>query len=158
VASTRDPRRAAFFAGRPAFDGIYVGGYGAIFFVRVQFPLASTAPTEAKETTVKGDSVWDETKAELYGTGKPTAAPQAYDPNKVEKLKNTILSAFKYASNMRELKPDESVIVVAMRYGPGRETGPTSLMVRAKKSDIDSFAAGKLPEDEFRQRAIIMTY
>jgi len=37
-------------------------------------------------------------------------------------------------------------------------SSPTALVIRAKKSDIDSFAKGELDLDKFRQRVAILSY
>ena len=44
-------------------------------------------------------------------------------------------------------------------YGPGHGNSHESVLtIRAKKSDIDSFAKGKLNLEEFRNKAAILLY
>lgn len=109
-----------------------------------------------------------------------------YDPDRVERLKQALLDALKNASNFRHLKPEEQ-IVVAVSSGDGSakevrtvnvvqkgrsgggatvtttESGDATtpgntLVIRIKKSDTDDFAAGKLDQAGFAERAKIAIY
>lgn len=109
-----------------------------------------------------------------------------YDPGRVERLKQALLDALKNASNFRHLKPEEQ-IVVAVSSGDGStkevrtvnvvqkgrsgggatvtttESGDVTspgntLVIRIKKSDADDFAAGKLDQAGFAERAKIAIY
>ncbi len=75
----------------------------------------------------------------------------------------------KHAANIRALKPDESVILTvigkagqsATSVFVGTKTGflpPRILTIRAKKSDIDAFAEGKLSFDQFHQKTQLLSY
>lgn len=110
-----------------------------------------------------------------------TKEPQVkYDAEKVENLKTTLVTALKHAANIRSLKQDELVILaVAGSGGSAGETAmittssavvvdgrtrivqqqpassgssQTVIVIRAKKSDIDSFAKNALDYEQFRQR------
>ena len=111
---------------------------------------------------------------------------EKYDAEKVEDLKETLIKTLKHAANIRTLKPDESVILTVIgkgsqsamtmtftrlyssgsgrrtvRMAPGAEAGsfsPTVLTIRAKKSDIDAFAKGKLSFDQFSQKIQLLSY
>jgi hypothetical protein len=118
--------------------------------------------------------------------GKMSSPPEPYEARKVEDLTVSILESLKNGTHIRNLKGDEFVTVVV--FGPdnlikrtpvvekeeheedgkvkrkvhyedvmtGR--GETTMTIRAKKSDIDDFAKGKLNEDTFRKRAKIVAY
>ena len=106
---------------------------------------------------------------------------EKYDAEKVETLKTNLIKTLKHATNIQALKPEQLVIltVIGDRHGStaavtqsisyGRSTGrrrivqtlpevqtdsllPTVLTICVKKSDIDSFAKGKIDYDQFRQR------
>jgi len=105
---------------------------------------------------------------------------EKYDAEKVENLKTTLVTALKHAANIRSLKQDELVILaVAGSGGSAGETATittssavmvdgharivqqqpassgssqTVIVIRAKKSDIDSFAKNALDYEQFRQR------
>jgi hypothetical protein len=111
-----------------------------------------------------------------------------YSQEKVDKLKETLLETLKNATNIRELKPDEFVTVWVSGGadgGAGRfrytkrnnnkanatsgantvvldqvipRARRTILTIRVSKSDIDSYAKGKLSAGEFEKRAKITTY
>ena len=187
-----------------------IEGFGAVFLLNVNFPLAGPAvkPGES-QTNDASNSTWDEAKRELYGPppgtqGDPFSAAayprEEYNPKRVEKLKETLLDAVKNASNMSSLKPNETVNIVVtggVVDGPGYErnvsngftrrysagtaassvagnphlgqrlahviqrvghSGASMLTIRVKKSDIDSYAKGKLSRDEFRGKATVLTY
>jgi len=114
-------------------------------------------------------------------TGRKAKQPEEkYDAEKVENLKTTLVKALKHAANIRSLKQDELVILaIAGSGGSAGETAMittssavmvdgharivqqqpassgssrTVIVIRAKKSDIDSFAKNALDYEQFRQR------
>jgi hypothetical protein len=204
------------FSGQGGAKYLQLEGYGAVFMLSVNFPLAGPS-VKAEEDTNSNDSnsTWDEAKRELYGqpgNGKrPGAAKVDYDPQRVEKLKDSLVAALKNASNMRAVKPDESVTLVVTSGGTGEGTvsaayaygqklaesivggidgsggggggsssgwsgggnpvhvttksfttngnaGGSTLVLSAKKADIDDFAKGKLSAAEFRTKAKLLVY
>lgn len=182
---------AAFLGGRGgATRSIYLQGYGALFLMKVDFPLSPPPQSEQKqaEETKKEetDPVWQEMRKEMYepqeAGRRKTKEPQVeYDAEKVENLKATLVRTLKHAANIRSLKQDESVILVAAGIGEyagedgmltarteiavnghariipqqlvSRGSPQTLLVIRAKKADIDSFAKNALDYEQFRQRA-----
>lgn len=107
-----------------------------------------------------------------------------YDADKVEDLKKDLITALKNAANIRKLKSDETVTVVVTgaksnsgkvktAYAPVAKTEPVApkkvspvggstdsgkLIIRARKSDTESFLNGKLNFDDFRKRATVLLY
>ena len=117
--------------GRSLIQSMYLQGYGALFLMKVDFPLSpSSDAQQEQEQTEKGqegDPVWQEMRQEMYEpqkvdrrrrTGQPE---EKYDAEKVENLKTTLIKALKHAVNIRSLKPDESVILTVI--GSGESTG-----------------------------------
>jgi len=191
-----------FGPGSSPIRSIYLDGYGALFLLNVNFPLLP--PSEkAQETKEKSetDSTWEEAKREIYGQhdawgqvgkafkfSKAGGPEQEYDEKKVEDLKEGLLEALKNATNIRNLKPDETLTVCVFggasavpgkakasakskrvtrdeRYElvlenreDGTSTRGTIMTIRVKKSDADAFAKGKLKLDDFRKKASITTY
>jgi len=97
-------------------QGLYVDGYGAVFFVAVDFPLVAppqqNEPAKAQEAT---DHLWSQTVDELRGrqdAGATDEAQPAYDSQKVDTLKATLIKTLRHAANLR-LGPQEQVTVVA---------------------------------------------
>ena len=105
-------------------SSIYLQGYGALFMMEVDFPLSGPPETqENQEETEKEDvdEVWEQTRQQIYqpqvrattSTGRRAAErPEVkYDAQQVENLKTTLIQSLKHATNIRILKPDESVIL-----------------------------------------------
>jgi len=104
--------------------GIYLDGYGALFVMKVDFLLSPPAETPEEEKLEEGvDPVWQEAKqkivepekGERYYTRRrrilKTRSEAEYDAEKVEELKRKLIRTLKHAANIRNLKPDEQVIL-----------------------------------------------
>ncbi len=179
----------AFPGGAGAVRSLYLDNYGALFFLHVGFPVVGPSEKQPQEKPT-GDSAWEDARQELYGrrlrgaaVGEPT---EEYSPEKVERLKQTLLETLKNATNIRELKPDEFVTVWVLGGVTGNPamhiwelknnppgtlggniefvepqtavSGRTVLTLRARKSEIDAYAKGSLTPEEFAKRARITTY
>ena len=183
--------------GRGAMQSMYLQGYGALFLMKVDFPLSPPPQVEQEKETKQEedtDPVWMEMKQEMFEPEESRrrrtdrSEQKKYDAEKVENLKTTLVKALKHAANIRSLKPDESVVLTITGSGqsagdamivttkaivvngentrivkesvPGGAgfTSHTVLVIRTKKSDIDSFAKGDLDFDQFRQRTQMFTY
>lgn len=165
---------------------LYLDNYGALFFLNVGFPLV--APEEKQPEEKPGaDSAWEDARQELYGlrpqaiAGEPA---QDYSPEKVEKLKQTLLESLKNATNIRDLKPDEFVTLcvsggvtgsptrrvfknnppgtlggnLEVLEQPAQVSRRTVLTIRASKGDIDAYAKGGLSAEEFHKHARVTAY
>ena len=129
-----------------ATETIYLEGFGAIFLMGVDFPLVPTPKVEEeKKTEEPVDSVWAETKQEIYmpdAVKKTRESPPAeeYDAEKVEKLKTTLTNALKHAANIRALKPQDWVILTVT--GSGEPAGVT-ITADARTGSIIAYDKGK---------------
>ena len=138
---------------------IYVEGFGAIVFVKVNFPVLNgngsgeAGPEPAAEAQFN--------RATQASPGPP------YDAGQVENLKIQILGSLKEAKGFQSLSAGDflSVVVFGPAAGTVRGTGVdagqrrgTVLAMRVKKSDIDAFAAGTLDAAKFKEKAAIATY
>ncbi len=101
---------------------IYADGYGAMFFMDVDFALVGPPPaSEAKEPNMpeeKVDTAWKQAERELYappnvtrGRGAENRPGPEYDAEKVELLKRNLVETLKHAANIQALKSDEWVIL-----------------------------------------------
>jgi hypothetical protein len=141
---------------------IYLQGHAAVFLMSVSFPLAP-GPNDEKEKpepNEPADVVWRQAEQELYGQPdaleKRDDPEKIYDAAKVSDFQTNLLKTFKHAANTRCLAPDEWVITVVC--GPGDQGGaPKMLVLRAKKSDIDSFSKGTLNLEQFREKVNVVT-
>ncbi|HWY77594.1 MAG TPA: hypothetical protein VN281_18395 [Verrucomicrobiae bacterium] len=119
---------------------IQIEGHGVIFLLKANFPLVG-APEKVVEEKPKepGNSTWESTRDELYGSHESTAETRhlghskepkiKYDSDRVEQLENTLLDAMKNAANIRSLKDGETVTVVVTSGDDGSnlwemDTGP----------------------------------
>jgi hypothetical protein len=143
---------------------IYLGGYGAVLFVKVGFPLTPPPQVEDpnKETEADVDPVWRLAEQELYEPSKlkerqAVSAAGRYHEGKVEDLKRRLLRTLKHSANIRSLKPSEQIIVTVR--GPQLALGRAKVLsIRAKKSDIDAFAKGEVDFDQFRKKVQMLMY
>jgi hypothetical protein len=170
---------------------LYLDGYGALFMLNVGFPLLAPPQAEGQQEKTEANSDWEDAKQELYGQrggGRAMAAPgEPYDEERVNRLRDGLLESLKNATNIRGLKPDES-ITVCVFGGPSsgqpkarsyvkRSTGSsgargavavsgwvgspmrqTIMTIRVKKSDADALAKGAMTPEAFRKRAHIVCY
>lgn len=170
---------------------LYIEGYGALFLLNVGFPVLPPPQAEEQQEKTETSSDWEEAKEELYGqggTGRVTAEPsEPYDKERVNRLRDGLLEALKNATNIRDLKPDDS-ITVCVFGGPSsgqpkprsyvkRGTGSagarhetavvalagspmrqTIMTIRVKKSEADAFAKGAMTLEAFRKRAHVVSY
>jgi len=143
-------------------QAMYVQGYAALFFMNVDFPLSPPPQVQVQKVKEGADPVWEQTKRGMMASDKELGleymhqrdvAARQYDKDTVEQLKATLIKALKHAANIRNLKADESVILMAS----GTEASSLILTIRAKKADMDAYSTGKMTDDEFRQRTAILT-
>jgi len=92
----------------------YFEGYGALFLLRVNFPLLPPpAKTETQKEEPPVTSAWEEARQEVLGApgapGPNPAPAEPYSEEKVNRLKTALFDALKNAANIRHLKPDEGV-------------------------------------------------
>ncbi len=125
---------------------------------------------------------WERARQELYGNRsgegerEMRSGPMQYDAVKVSALKESLLGLLRDASNLRHLKADQTVAIIlsgspslgmrppASQPSEGATEGSplerfrtqlsrsTSLVLRAKKGDIDAFAQGKLTVEQFKAK------
>ena len=219
------PVRTSADAGAPR--NLYIDGYGAIFFLNVNYPLSAPPPaTNQVETKAETPSEWDEARRELYQPPAPpqyfelkaenmeygfpeafsrSAPAEPYDADRVEELQKSLVAELKNASHIRNLSAHDAVTVVVSGRAPGTgqrvivtrkaggagggggfggggsggsggssgasspvgvavgrpataESRGNQMIVRASRSDIESYQNGKLSYDEFRKKATVLIY
>lgn len=136
---------------------VYLQGYGALFIVRVGFPVVPPRVAEEKPAKPEPPSLWEETKQELSGpamtpfpgsfgpdliySGSYTLAERGfgemgqaqYDAGRVAKLRQTILETLRQAANIRDLKPQDWIIVAVVggRQKPTIYLGAAAIPTRS---------------------------
>jgi len=173
VYGASDPFQTMFMGrGRQNGQTMYLQGFGALFTLDVDFPLSPGPQAEEEDPQEQADMgvdpVWRATRQQLFDPRssdrreKSNDQGQVYSAEKVEKLKTDIIKALKHAANIRHLAPDE-VVVVTVSGRPvllpdDMIAATTVLTIRAKRSDIDSFAKGDSNLDQFRQKVQVISH
>lgn len=108
-----------------ALQAVYVQDYGAFFFTEVDFPLVF--PAEAQEPPVETtkeqvDPIWQRAQQEMFSSQDPAAGGsfpgrQERGPETLEELKEDLTRLLRHASNIRNLKADEWVILTVIGAG-----------------------------------------
>lgn len=112
-------------------EALYLQGYGVIFFMKVPFPLDFSEPEQTTETSpsTTTDPVWESVKEEtLYGRPRSSSINErgkadAHNRQNTVVLEERLLQILKHASNIRDLKPDEKIVVRVTGQGQA-ETRP----------------------------------
>ena len=103
-------------------QGLYLDGYGAVFFVHVDFPLAAPAQQKQEpQPQEPADRVWSQTVGEIRGQQEPREvgeAGPAYDAQKVENLKANLIRTLRHAANLRIRPQDQITVVVGTESQP----------------------------------------
>jgi hypothetical protein len=183
---------------------VYIDGYGAIFFIGVNYPL-SQPPAHSEEAEAKPEtpSEWDDARRELYHPPRagfefkwPSGSDfkwqelmspdggEAYDADRVEQLKKSLIAGLKNATHIRSLKPHENVTVIVTGRNPGADRKVTvrksgagrasaaavtsrpsvsdnrgnQMILRADKADIEAFQNDRLSLDDFRKKVTVLIY
>ena len=136
--SRQDPYSMLMGGGGGGIQSMYLQGFGALFLMKVDFPLTAPPDMQDDEKEIQkaeeGDPVWQQMRRQIYEPDKVdrrrrTDRPEEkYDAEKVENLKTTLIKALKHAANIRSLKNDESVILTIT--GKGQATGSTIAAAR----------------------------
>ena len=161
---------------------LFVDGYGALFFIKVNLPLTGSSEPpkeeEREKTEEHSDAIWKRAEQELYSPqslNPDNRSDQEFDAEKIEVLKEDLVEGLKHAANIQALKPDNWVILTVVgkaqptakrlewqfqnnNWRPSQVNArrvtfqPSILTIRAKKSDIDAFSKGELNLDQFTEK------
>jgi hypothetical protein len=135
---------------------IYLEGCGAVFSSAVNWPLAAVEKGTATRESKPRDpaSAWERARRELNGTADPSRSqmPPAFEQARLDELINEIVKVLPEATNFRHLKPEQFVFITIA--GADEANAPLRLTLKARKSDIDEAAGGKITPQEFAQRVV----
>jgi hypothetical protein len=174
----------AFFSsslGRP--KPLYIGGYGATFFIQVDFPLLPPADqAQEQRPQTQEDPVWAQTRQSLREPRPSGMAPrgesggQPYNQGKVDSFRRSLIATMKHAANIRVLEGNEWLTFVIQGLSSatadptrslttgralplvGTSSGRSVMTLRATKADVDAYAKGQLSQEQFEQRVQVTTY
>ena len=110
-------------------EAIYMQGYGVVFLMEVNFAFSPPLkPEEQKdeETAEQVDPTWQRARQQLFSPqaprpGMPGFSGQGPGLVKFDQLKGELIETLKHAANIRNLRPDEWIIVTVI--GQGRQPG-----------------------------------
>jgi hypothetical protein len=105
----------------PVTKCIYLDGYGVLFMKKVDFPLSPPVePNAIEKITEDIDPVWVRTRQEMYFRKdllKPRRrrkSKEQYDANKIQTLKETLIRTLRHAANIRNLEPEDWVVLTVI--------------------------------------------
>jgi hypothetical protein len=181
----------SFFDEGRTVEALYLQGTAVVFIVQVDFPYSFPAqqPTEGETQQEPADPVWEQARQKLRSPpGLRTLGARAQTPRMTfDQFKDELLRSLKHAANLRNIDPNEQIILTvvaqnegasragdadAMRLyrevygsdfaatvGAGRRVPSTTVLtMQARKADIDAFARGELDFGPFRQMVRSFTY
>jgi len=112
-----------------ATEAIYMQGYGVVFLMEVNFafsPPLKPQEQEDEEAAEQIDPTWQRARQQIFSPRAPRPRMSGFSgqgPSLVEfdQLKKELIETLKHAANIRNLTPDEWVIVTVI--GQGRQGG-----------------------------------
>jgi hypothetical protein len=142
------------FGSSPALRNLYLEGYGAVFFLSVNYSLTPppTKAEDASESKGDRDAEWENARREISdpraargeggggsqsggnGGGKfglPRNSEPPFDPDRVENLQKNLAQALKNAAHIRVLQKDEFVTIVVSARNPSGTRIPARTVRRA---------------------------
>jgi hypothetical protein len=140
--------------GGRAVEASYVEGFGALFNLKVRFPLMPPAVTDKDTQTNQTDSEWDQARRALAGAtqadlrrANPYERARRFNPKLVETLKKRVTELLRNASHLRHVQPDEWVAVTFS--GP-----PNVFSQRGGGSSGSTKIDSEDPSDQSQQPAV----
>ncbi|MBP8304470.1 MAG: hypothetical protein KBE04_10125 [Phycisphaerae bacterium] len=177
----------------PTGRSMFLAGYGALFRIDVDFPLAGPVEQPKQEPAVDKDPTWSQARREIYEPDSEDSKrddKDQYRPEKVDALKKALIESLRHASNIRALQATDKVVILVSGRTKG-SSGPvfnylesgntkrklvlttgtathghattggspaTTLVMQARKSDIDALAAGTLTLEQLQQKVLMTSY
>ncbi len=125
-----------FFGGSRSAEALYLDGYGAVFVMRVDFPLSfSPAPPAEEKPDEEMDPVWQRARQKLYAPrersayGRGGTAPKSNEMT-FGQFQEDLAKTLRHAANIRNMDPLERIVVTIIgqserpdAYGFGRGAG-----------------------------------
>lgn len=137
--------------GAPSIRASYLEGFGALFMIKVNFPVVEMSAAVENKTAAAPSSDWEQAKRDLAGGGARSeyaidSNPQ-YDPNLVSNLTKSLIKTLNNAAHIRQLKPDDFIAVTV--FGSPASTALAQLRMTATRDnetkDSSAAVAGATP-------------
>jgi len=137
-------------------EAIYLQGYGALFLMEVNFAFSPPLISEEQkdeEATEQVDPTWQRARQQIFSPKSPMPGFSEQGPGlvKFDQLKKELIETLKHAANIRNLTPDEWIILTVIGHGrqPGefyedyyRSAAPRSRTSRDRRSSRGEVEAG----------------
>ena len=106
-------------------EAIYIQGYGALFLMEVNFAFSPPSKSEvqkAEETAENVDPTWQRARERIFSPrtprpGMPSFSGQGPGVVEFDQIKKELIETLKHAANIRNLTPDEWIIVTVIGQG-----------------------------------------
>jgi hypothetical protein len=106
-----------------AAEALYIQGYAALFMLKVDFPLSAGPAREQPEADENepADPVWQRARDRLYAppgmTPWRSRRTGEADARDFDQLKEDLLRSFRHAANIRNIEPNEWIILTVTGQG-----------------------------------------
>jgi hypothetical protein len=100
------------FTGSRSVRAMYLDGFGALFMVKVNFPVYAPDTKEVHDAIQPQESEWERARRDLFARSiqdRSSRGQAAYDPTQVEALKTILFQSLTNACYIHGLKADEWV-------------------------------------------------
>jgi hypothetical protein len=103
-------------------EAIYMQGYGVLFLMEINFAFSPLLKAQEKqaEKTEDVDPTWQRARQKIISQSD-FLAEQQYSADKIDQLKTELTRTLKHTANIRNIQPDEWVILTVI--GKGRQSG-----------------------------------
>ncbi len=101
-------------------EAIYMQDYGVLFLMEVNFAFSPEpkAPEKQAEETEDVDPIWQRTREKIFsppGFGGSEFVPEEkYSADKIDQLKTELIRTLKHTANIRNIQPDEWIILTVI--------------------------------------------
>jgi hypothetical protein len=110
-------------------EAIYMQGYGVVFLMEVNFafsPPLKPQEQEVEDTAEQVDPTWQRAREQIFSPraprpGMPGFSGQGPGVLEFDQIKKELIETLKHAANIRNLSPDEWIILTVI--GQGRQGG-----------------------------------
>jgi hypothetical protein len=114
-----------------ATEAVYIQGYGAVFMMEVDYTFTAAEQTQeqSEEQKKEVDSTWQQTRERIFSPGgrrinRTKSGPE--EGRMVEEFKAELILTLRHATNIRNLMPDEWVILSVTGRGRQSDMGMMS--------------------------------
>jgi len=102
-------------------------------------PISEIRDEEKQPQKEDADPVWEQTRRDIFEPqeerkSRKRREEEKYDAKKVENLKTNLINSLKHATNIQNLKPDESVIITIT--GSDDSSSFTNIVFANTTSDV----------------------